>query len=65
MSFMYKYVDFIVTSILDNLKKIIFILSNTCYECSLLNDTFSILPGGKHSWFQYYFVIINYFTPPL
>ena len=39
----------------------IFTLSNTCYEFSFLNDSFSILFCEKPNCFQYSFVTIHYF----
>ena len=52
MNFMYKYVDFYYDIYLGYLKKT-FILSNTCYEFSLLNETFIILFSEKPNCFQY------------
>ena len=52
---------FIVKFILDNFKKVIFLLSNTCYEFLLLNDTFSIIICQKTDFFQYSLVAINFF----
>ena len=43
MNLMYKYVEFYCDIYLGYSLKTIFILSNTCYEFSLLNDTLSIL----------------------
>ena len=47
MNLMYKCVDFIREIYLGYLKKNIFILSNTCYGSSLLNDTFIIIFDEK------------------
>ena len=61
MNLMYKYVDFIVTFILDTLFLIIFMLSNMCYDFSLLNDSFSIILCEKSNWFKYSSTNINSF----
>ena len=60
MNLMYKYVDFYREIYFEYVKKIIFVLLNTCHEFSLLNETFSIIFCEKPNWFQYYFVTIIY-----
>ena len=60
MNLMYKSVSF-YRDIYFGYLFIIFIFSNTRYEFSLLNDTFSILFWEKPNLFQYYFVTKNYF----
>ena len=60
MNLMHKSDDFYRKIYFGSLcLKIIFISSNTCYEFSLLNDTFSILFCEKPNLFQYYFVSIH------
>ena len=60
MNLMYKYVDFYCDIDFWCLF-IIFILSYTFYEFSLINDTFSIIFCGNSNGFQYSFVTICYF----
>ena len=56
---MYKYVYFYHVMYFGYLFIIIiFILSNTCYEFSLLNKTFSMLFCEKTNYFFYSFVTI-------
>ena len=57
---MYEYVDFYCDIYLGYpFFKIMFVLSNTCYEFSLLNDTFSILFCEEPNCFQWSFVTIQ------
>ena len=61
MNLMYNNVGFYRDTYFGYLFFVMFILSNTCYEFSLLNDNFVILLGGEYDCFQYSFVTIHSF----
>ena len=60
MNLIYKYVYFYPNIYLGCIF-FVFILSNTCYDFSVLNDTSFIIFGEKPNFFQDSFVTNNFF----